>query len=504
MRHLLPLLLLFTCSSSVIAQVKATPPGGPSSASALVAQLGDRDYRTREAAGQKLLALGEKALPAVEAGIGSPVPEVARRCEDLLAALKHKIEADALLAPTMVDLPGGATSVQKAFDSLTRQSRYALRVEGDQAVLAEAINLPGGRVPFWEAVDAIATAAKLQVHQVTADPVQRPPADVKNQQPPLGTISMRAATGTVRAVVHKSVLIQVTPPTKDELAQHPPDRCPLIVRLFPEPRMKWHRVSEVVSAKATDEKGGAILPALSLPVSPQRMQEELLSSRPPTRLSPSGFTDAAMRGVLSLSAEPTVAAEVGTLKGVVRFTAWRPSAALATVNLADGETTADGPHGTQLKVKVIGPIANEPDSTTLEIAHRWDPLLVKRDAELPDSGGGRWFENVNGRLVPVKAPEPTGPKPNQWGLTVVNAAGEPLSLTAGGTRIDDTTHLGVPLTTMSATYVVRQGKLTDGKPAAVSFHAARVVEVGVPFTVKDLPLAAGTGQQVEFERRWKR
>jgi hypothetical protein len=478
--------------------VKATPPAEPSSASKLVAQLGDRDYRTREAAGRKLLDLGEKALQAVEAGIDSPVPEVARRCEDLFADLKHKIEADALLAPTMVDLPDGATSVQKAFDSLTRQSRYVLRVEGDQAVLAEAVKLPGGRVPFWEAVDAIGTAAKLQVHEVTADPVQRPPADVKNQQPPLGTVSMRAATGTVRAVVHKSVLVQVSPPTKDELAQHPPDRCPLIVRVFPEPRLRWHQLTEVVPAKATDEKGGAIRPALALP---QVTREQDLDWGRRPRVTVTGL--AATRGVLSLSAEPTVPTEVGTLKGIVRFTAWKPSAALATVNLADGETTADGPHGTQLKVKVIGPIANETGSTTLEISHRWDPELVRLDAATLYHNDGVWFEHVDGKLVPVKGDGPNTPRPNQWGLAVTNAAGEQLSLNAGGTRIDDTVHLGRRLTTMTATYVSRQGKLNDGKPAAVAFYAARVVEVAVPFTVKDLPLAAGTGAFPEARPRYK-
>jgi hypothetical protein len=298
------------------------------------------------------------------------------------------------------------------------------------------------------------------------------------------------------------VLIQVSPPTKEELAQHPPDRCPLIVRVFPEPRLRWHLLTEVVSAKATDEQGGAILPALALPVTTPEQDRDWGRK---TRTIATGFNDAATRGVLAMSAEPTAPTEVATLKGIVRFTAWKPTGVLATVKLADGETsgTADGPHGTQLTVKVIGPVANETGSTTLELTHRWDPELVRLDQPGLDTGEGVWLQSVNGRAALVHANDPVARGPNQWGLAVSNRAGELVFTTAGGPRIDDTTHLGRRLTTMTATYVARPGKLNDARPAAVSFHGARVVEAAVPFAVKELPLAVGTGTFPETRRRTK-
>src|SRR5205814_1944419 len=108
MRHFTPLLLLLIAVPTATADdVKASVRGGKSPAAALVDQLGDFDFRTREAAGRKLLDLGERAVSALEAGLDSPVPEVARRCEDLLVAVRHKIDSDAVLTPTMVEVPDG-------------------------------------------------------------------------------------------------------------------------------------------------------------------------------------------------------------------------------------------------------------------------------------------------------------------------------------------------------------------------------------------------------------
>jgi hypothetical protein len=46
--------------------------------------------------------------------------------------------------------------------------------------------------------------------------------------------------------------------------------------------------------------------------------------------------------------------------------------------------------------------------------------------------------------------------------------------------------------TMTVEYTVVPKKGTDGKPAAVTLSGSRAVEVAVPFSVKDMPLKAGT------------
>lgn len=61
---------------------------------ALVRQLGDPSFATREAAGAKLRTLGAKARPALESAVHDPDPEIARRSRALLASLRE----DALAA----------------------------------------------------------------------------------------------------------------------------------------------------------------------------------------------------------------------------------------------------------------------------------------------------------------------------------------------------------------------------------------------------------------------
>ena len=55
---------------------------------ALVQQLGDPDFATREAAGDKLHKLGVKALPALKAALSDPDPEIARRSREVFTAIR--------------------------------------------------------------------------------------------------------------------------------------------------------------------------------------------------------------------------------------------------------------------------------------------------------------------------------------------------------------------------------------------------------------------------------
>ena len=61
-------------------------PGDP--AAALVRELGDPDFPTREAAGEKLRKLGVKARPALEAALRDPNPEIAKRSREVLTGIR--------------------------------------------------------------------------------------------------------------------------------------------------------------------------------------------------------------------------------------------------------------------------------------------------------------------------------------------------------------------------------------------------------------------------------
>jgi RNA polymerase sigma factor (sigma-70 family) len=84
---------------------KVDPPVGPAplpagpmadpEAEKLVKQLGDPDFKVREAAGKKLRALGAKAIPALQSGTRDPDPEISQRSREVLAAVRADLR-DAL------------------------------------------------------------------------------------------------------------------------------------------------------------------------------------------------------------------------------------------------------------------------------------------------------------------------------------------------------------------------------------------------------------------------
>ncbi len=60
----------------------------PDPAEPLVARLGSKEFAEREAAEKKLREMGAAALPAIRAGLKSDSPEVVKRCEKLIAAIR--------------------------------------------------------------------------------------------------------------------------------------------------------------------------------------------------------------------------------------------------------------------------------------------------------------------------------------------------------------------------------------------------------------------------------
>jgi hypothetical protein len=65
----------------------------------LVRQLGSDDYRRREAAGKRLVALGARAYPALQAAARSPDKEVAARAKAALERVRKEVPAERLSLP---------------------------------------------------------------------------------------------------------------------------------------------------------------------------------------------------------------------------------------------------------------------------------------------------------------------------------------------------------------------------------------------------------------------
>jgi hypothetical protein len=120
----------------------------PVSVEALVAQLGDKNFRVRQAAGKALEERGEQALPELRKAISNPDEEVSRRVEVLL----QKVEKAALLTPRRVTLQMKNALVADIFKDLTRQTGYKLQFQGNQQ---RRMSIDLADVTYWQAMEKI-------------------------------------------------------------------------------------------------------------------------------------------------------------------------------------------------------------------------------------------------------------------------------------------------------------------------------------------------------------
>src|SRR5438132_13834523 len=67
------------------------PRPSAATASALIEQLGSRDYHIRDSASKRLQLCGIEVLPALQKARGNPDPEVRRRLEELIAPLERAV-----------------------------------------------------------------------------------------------------------------------------------------------------------------------------------------------------------------------------------------------------------------------------------------------------------------------------------------------------------------------------------------------------------------------------
>src|SRR6516164_8876675 len=123
----------------------------------LIARLGHRDFRVRDAAQRSLAARGTAALEALrKARKGQKDLEVARRLDQLIPGL----ERAALLAPKRVTLRLTNRPAKDALDELTRQTGYKFQVMNPGPNnQVHTFNLD--QVPFWQALDEVCKADGL-------------------------------------------------------------------------------------------------------------------------------------------------------------------------------------------------------------------------------------------------------------------------------------------------------------------------------------------------------
>jgi hypothetical protein len=162
----MPLLLAAVLSLSGLAPVHAAPPAAEEAAfDRLVEQLGDSNYRQRDAATRRLEAAGVKALPALKRALTHSDPEVRRRASDLIP----RIETAAVVAPRRVTLKMIDKPLRAIFDEMTKQTGFKIEFWTHPQSVGQKFSCDFRDMPFWPALDQLCHDANLVLQQTYGD-----------------------------------------------------------------------------------------------------------------------------------------------------------------------------------------------------------------------------------------------------------------------------------------------------------------------------------------------
>ncbi|VTR98155.1 hypothetical protein [Tuwongella immobilis] len=159
-RKLLVSLLLFGLSDCSTAH--SQPPLSPPTAQQWVEQLGSPRYRDRVAAAQSLRQHGIRSLAALQAGIHSPSPEIARQSRVLLHEIEHQSLAMMLARPQLISLQVQNESISNIFQELERRTGIAFQLLGSPEEWERRISVSIDHQPVWAAIDTVLQVAKLE------------------------------------------------------------------------------------------------------------------------------------------------------------------------------------------------------------------------------------------------------------------------------------------------------------------------------------------------------
>jgi hypothetical protein len=160
------LLLIAVLSLCWFAPAFAAPPADDEAAfDRLVEQLGDSNYRQRDAATRQLEAGGLKAVPALKKGLTHADPEIRRRASDLIP----QIETAALVAPRRVTLKLTDKPLRAIFDEMTKQSGFKIEFWTSPQSVGQKFSCDFQDMPFWPALDQLCRDANLVLQPTYGD-----------------------------------------------------------------------------------------------------------------------------------------------------------------------------------------------------------------------------------------------------------------------------------------------------------------------------------------------
>jgi hypothetical protein len=120
----------------------------------LIAKLGDKNFRVRQAAGKALEDRGEEALPVLRQALGNDDEEIRQRVE----VLTQKIERSVLLTPKRVSISMKDRPIDEVVKELARQTGYKLQYQGGQP---RKISVDMENATYWKVLEKICNDGRL-------------------------------------------------------------------------------------------------------------------------------------------------------------------------------------------------------------------------------------------------------------------------------------------------------------------------------------------------------
>ena len=222
----------------------AAPPGQPDGARIpeWIAQLGDEDFATREAASRRLAGAGTAALPSLRMAAETADLEPRIRVRRLI----EQIEREATLAPRRVNATFRDALLEDVLKTIRWQTDLPVEAFADVAA-TRRVTGSFDNATFWEVVDTIATAYRLRVtmeKRKNGDRVVLRPGPVQRFVSRSGTFRIALVT-----------LHQEQDRELDRLADHPPPEVTLTAQVLVEPRYEVDVLQRANLLTATDERG---------------------------------------------------------------------------------------------------------------------------------------------------------------------------------------------------------------------------------------------------------
>lgn len=498
------------------------PAVGESELARLSEQLGDRDYRVREAAGKRFADLGADSLPALKSVARTGNFEAAERAIELIAKIERAAANAKATAGTVVELKAEEQTLGELFGSLRKQTGYAIMINGDQNPRSTKVTPKAGKTDFWAALQRLANEANLEVESAVTQggPVNLSYNPDAANGPQLGTVTLRQKQPKASNPVFISgaFRIEAIPVPVANLPQMPANRVPVLLQITPEPRLRWVGTTQTIVTLAEDQDGRKLVwDHVAIDYQNNRAQFEGRGMRRGGKgyyggsVISSEYPATPFQAYLKLLAHADgPSASLKTLEGKVRGKVWSESETiLALADLSGDFQEVRGENRTLLKAK-YEPMPGDASALLLSVttSHNASEVVpFHGSSALNTNPGGLWLENGPGGRVKLNAVKLSAEElrmaqgfTNAYGLALVDGHGKPMNLsphTVSQQQLYNNID-GSSTYIVTAQYVVRPAdKEAAGKPAKITFSGTRMKSLEVAFRLKDVPVLRGIGTNVQ-------